>query len=218
MISVDEKFINSPCELKTMNNDLLSTAVIRTVQDDYIEIVNPSDQLPLIHCDTLVKLNIFNNDLGFRVMIGRVYLSDAGFLRIVDVQNLTDFEKRNFFRIKVNLSAKAYIMEDDLPPDGSLKSFPVHISDISLSGCFIVAKKKIDNGQRIIININLPGDIGMTICAEVQREQEVNYNNSTGYGCSFMDISSHQSDILCAYIFQEQREQIRNMREMQDNL
>lgn len=218
MISIDEKFIGSPCELKTMNNDLLSTCVIRAVQDGYVEIVNPTDNLPMIHCDTLVKLNIFNATLGFRVLIGRVYLSDAEFMRIVDVQNLTDFEKRNFFRIRVDLSAKAYIMEDDLPPDGSLKLFPIHINDLSLNGCFIITQKQINIGQKVIININLPDSASMTICAEVQREQEVRYNNSDGYGCSFIDISAHQSDMLCTYIFQLQREQIRNMREMHENI
>lgn len=214
---LEDQYADSPCEIKTLSNDLLTTAVIQSVKDEYVEITNPGDILPLIHCDTIVKINIFNSKLGFRVLIGKVFLSTDDYMRVVEVQNLADFEKRNFFRIKVSLSAKAYIIEDDLPPDGTLKLFPIHISDLSLSGCFLRSKKAMNKGQKLIINISLPEDISVAVCAVIQREQEVDFPNSRGYGCAFLDISPHQSDILCTYIFNRQREQIRSMREIQEN-
>lgn len=217
MPDLDDKYVNSPCEIKTLNNDLLTTAVIQSVKDEYVEITNPGDILPLIHCDTLVKINIFNSRLGFRVLIGKVFLSTDDYMRVIEVQNLTDFEKRNFFRIKVSLGAKAYVIEDDLPRDGNIRLFPIHISDLSLSGCFLRSRRTMELGQKLIININLPDDVNLAVCAVIQREQEVSLPNSKGYGCSFLDISPHQSDILCTYIFNRQREQIRSMREIHEN-
>lgn len=216
MAAINDLYLNSPCELKTLTNDLLTNAVISEIREDYIQIINHDDVLPVIHCDTMVKINVFNHKHGFVALVGKVYLSTPEFMKIIEVQSLADFERRNFFRIKLNASARAYLIEDDIPPDHNLKLFHVTISDLSLSGCFIKTKKQLKIGQRLVININLLSETSVAFCSEIQREQQVT-PIVFGYGCSFLDSSSKKSDLLCSYIFEKQREQIRNMREAQSN-
>ena len=214
--ALDASYRMSPCEIKTMTNDLLTNAVIESVYNDTLEIINQSDKLPVIHCNTTIKINVYNDSLGFKVLVGKVFLSTPDFMRIIEVQNLADYERRNFFRIIISVSCKAYVIEDEIPDDGALKLFPVHVGDISLSGCYIKTKKPLTIAQRLVINFPLSPEKSMALCAEVQRIHR-NGNATTGYGCSFLDISTKQSDFLCGYIFEKQREQIKSMRELHEH-
>ena len=214
MSVISELYVHSPCEIKTLSSDLLTNAVVKAVYDDCIEIVNPSDVLPLIHCNTQVKINIFNNVLGFVALVGRVFISSAQLMKITEVQNLVDFERRHFFRIKVNMSAKACLLNGDADSRGHFKLFAVNVLDISLSGCLIKTKKLLSIGQKLIIYMDILSETCVSFCSEVQREQLIN-ENVHGYGCMFLDSSDRQLDLLCNYIFQKQREQIWAMRETQ---
>lgn len=214
MSVISELYACSPCEIKTMSNELLTNAIIKVVDNDCIEVVSHSDALPIIHCNTQVKINIFNNALGFIALVGRVFISSAQLMKIAEVQNLVDFERRQFFRIKVNMAAKACLINDDAAPDSISQLFPVNILDISLSGCLIRTKELLSVGQKLIIHMNLLSEPGIAFNSEVQREQPVTEKTS-GYGCMFLDCSNRQLDLLCNYIFQKQREQIMSMRKAQ---
>lgn len=214
MLPITEQYLQSPCEVKTISNDLITTGSIRVIRKDTIEVANELDTLPIVHCDTLVKVNVYNNNIGFRVLVGKVFLSTPDFMRIIEVQNLTDFERRDFFRIKVDLTAKAYLIENDVPENGTLHLFTIHVSDLSLGGLFIKTKKKLEVGQRLVVNLVLLDSTSIAFCCEVQREQPITVI-SNGYGCAFLDNSTRQFDLLCKYIFDKQREQIRSTKEAQ---
>ena len=213
---MDMNLVNARCELKTLSNDLLTTGVIRAYADGCLEMINPVDKLPIIHTGSTVKISATGAGGVFCILAGKVFLSTKDFMRIVEVQNLADFERRSFFRLKVSISAKAYVLEDEVPADGVLKLFPAQIGDLSLSGCLMRTKKPLTIGQKLVINFNLMQGRTIALSAVVQRIIPPGFDSSYfQFGCEFEDVSARQSDLLCTYLFEKQREQIKSLREKQ---
>lgn len=229
MMPLSEDYLGSPCEVKSMDNALILAGYITGVTREGLEITDKNDGLPIIHCNTTVKVSILSETLGLRVVIGKVYLSTKDFTRIVDVQNAADYEKRSFFRVKLNLQTKAgKLPENAEETDGGkpeekdagetepVEFFPVIVRDLSLSGLFFTTDKKLRLNDRIAVRLNIFGTDLSLVC-KIIRSISVEMDTKDGYGCEFQNNTGRQFDLLCKYLFDCQREQIRALREMQDS-
>ncbi len=212
MYPLSEQYQHSPCEIKTLTNELLATGILSEIRKDSVKIQNSFDILPTLHCNIPVKINIYNDSLGFKVLIGKVFLSTSEMMTITDLQSLAEFERRSFFRLKVSIPTRAFLLQEDSSPEEvETKLFGVTVTDLSLSGAFITTGESLDIGQSFIMTLGLY-DMEVTFRCQVQRTEPVN-DALNGYGCAFLDNSTHQFDLLCKYIFEMQREQIKNSRE-----
>ncbi len=223
MLPISEEYLHSPCEIKTLSNKLISTGFLSNILQESLQMANSMDVLPILHCNTPVKISIYNSTLGFKVLVGKVFLSTPDMMQITDIQNLADFERRNFFRLDVNIDAKAYLIQEDASEedDASKKNhaseeddaseedhlFDITVIDLSLSGFFIATHQHLEAGQMFVTTLTLY-DTNIPFRCQVQREQKVDYSHN-GYGCAFLDSSNRQFDLLCKYIFEKQREQIK---------
>lgn len=213
MLPISEQYLNSPCEIRSMENAPILMGYISDFVGDGIQISSKEDALPLIHCNTTVKISILNSTLGFKVLIGRVYLSTASFIRIVDAQNAMDYEKRNFFRVKVNIDSKAFPVTP--AENGSISQEPIkiHLRDISLSGLFFVSDSNLAVEDKLIVSLNLY-DTAVSLLCKIIRKIPVEMGTADGYGCEFLDNTGKQFDLLCKYLFDCQREQIAIMKQI----
>ncbi|HEX3018363.1 MAG TPA: PilZ domain-containing protein [Caproicibacter sp.] len=213
MLPISEQYLNSPCEIRSMENAPILMGYISAFVDDGIQISSKEDALPLIHCNSTVKISILNSTLGFKVLIGRVYLSTASFIRIVDAQNAMDYEKRNFFRVKVNINSKAFPVTPT--ENGSISQEPIkiHLRDISLSGLFFVSDSNLAVEDKLIVSLNLYNTAVSLLC-KIIRKIPVEMGTADGYGCEFLDNTGKQFDLLCKYLFDCQREQIAIMKQI----
>ena len=216
MLPNPKEYINSICELKSMGNSPILLGVLSDITDDGVKISRKEDRLPLIHCNSTVKVNVYNSDLGFRVIIGKVYLSTAEFIRLTDVQNASDYEKRGFYRVKINMETEARLVTQK-PKGGEQQSKPfrVQVLDLSLSGLFFVSGRSMQIGDRVAVTLSLYGQSVPMLCT-IHRTRPVEMGTEDGYGCSFEDNSGKKFDLLCKLLFQYQREQIHHMREKQE--
>ena len=212
MLPLSEQYLRSPCEIKSLSNEVILTGVLNDISDGCLQITNAPEKLPIIHCNTAVKLNIYNNSLGFRVLVGSVYLSTSEFIRIVDVQTASDFEKRDFFRVKVNLPSSAYLVHDDVQENTPVELFPITISDLSLGGLSFETDQELQIDDHLVINLNIESQNMALLCKT--RRSIPSQDSNTGYGCEFIDNSGRQFDLLCRYIFDCQRQQIQEMRQI----
>lgn len=212
MLPIPKEYINSPCELKSMANVPILLGYISDVTNDGIRISRKDDRLPLIHCNSTVKANIYNNRLGFRVVIGKVYLSTDEFIRLSDVKNASDYEKRGFYRVKVDMAAQAKMAVQGKQSAEQSAPFKIHVHDISMSGLFFVSDRSMRIGDKLTISLNLYGQTLPLLCT-IRRMRPVEMGTADGYGCSFEDNNVRKFDILCKFLFQYQREQIHNMRD-----
>lgn len=219
MLPVSDQYLRSPCEVKTMENAPLLTGTLSNVADGEIQISGQNDFLPIIHCNTTVKVSIFNNTLGFKVLIGKVYLSTREWIRLSDVQSAADYEKRNFFRVRVSLAAEARMSSaaamapvNEAQKVGNDETFPIRIRDLSLSGLFFTSSKKIPLNTPLAVNFELY-DTKISVLCKVLRPVPGKATEPDGYGCEFLDNSGSQFDLLCKYLFACQREQLRIARQ-----
>ncbi len=217
MLPISENYINSVCEIKTPENRLLGTGILEKITEEAIQICKKDDTLPTLHCDTFVNVHIRHSSLGSKILVGKVFLSTSEMIRIIDVQNLTDFERRNFFRLRVGISTQAYMIksQNEATPAGTnAQLFPVKLTNLSLSGCFVESKKKLEIGDSFSMSLPLDG-ARITLNCEIRRKPK-SEGRYSGYGCVFLELTNRQSDLLCQYIFNKQREQIKTARKSPD--
>jgi hypothetical protein len=214
MLPVSENYIGPLCEVKAMDNKLILTGYLGKIGQEEIQIFGKSDPLPIIHCNTTVKVSIYNTALGFRILVGKVYLSTPNLIRISDISTEVEYEKRNFFRVKVEIKTEAFREDNEGHPIRSEPPTPVIIKDLSLSGLFLTTPRKLEVGDHLSVRLNLY-NTPMYFRCKVVRKIASKFAPEDGYGCEFLDSTGHSTDLLCKYLFECQREQIRRMKEQQ---
>ena len=228
MMPLSGNYLGSPCEVKSMDNALILAGYITGISGEGLEISDKNDTLPIIHCNTTVKVSILSETLGLHVVIGKVYLSTKDFTRIVDVQNAADYEKRGFFRVKLGIPSSAGLLLESTEETGEtekeqkagdaepIEFFPIMIRDLSLSGLFFTTDRKLSPDTRVVIRLNISGS-DLTLICKIIRSISVEMDTKDGYGCEFLNNTGRQFDLLCKYLFDCQREQLRALRELQES-
>jgi hypothetical protein len=220
MLPISEQYLNSPCEVCSMENSLILLGYISSFLEDGIQIESKEDKMPIIHCNTPVKIRVMNSKLGFRILVGRVYLSTDSLLRVVEVQDCMDYEKRKFFRVRVDTVAEAIPVppvtenEENTEP---IRPIRVEIRDISLSGLFFISGLEMSIGDQLIVNLSIYDTVISLVC-KVVRIIPMELRTKKGYGCEFLDTSGKQFDLLCKYLFDCQRQQIQMMKRYAEEL
>ncbi|MFU0831584.1 MAG: PilZ domain-containing protein [Oscillospiraceae bacterium] len=212
MLAVPSNYVGSVCEVKSMDNKLILTGYLGKIGPEEIQISRKFDPLPIIHCNTTVKVSIYNTSLGFRILVGKVYLSTQEFIKIADIQSEVEYEKRNFFRVKVEIKTEAYQEDENGHPVRSEPPIPVFIKDLSLSGLFFTTPRKMKIGDQVSIRLDLY-NTRMYLRCKIVRQIVSEFGPENGYGCEFLDNTGYNTDLLCKYLFDCQREEIRKIKE-----
>lgn len=210
MLPISETYLHSVCEIKTLESIPLGSGLLESVEEEAVQIVRSGGFLPTLTCNTLVNLHILHSSGENKTLIGKVYLSNPDLMRVVDVQNLSDYERRNFFRLKMSIHTQVYPILEENSKLGSIQPFPVKITDLSISGCFIQTKKKMELNHRFMLVFPLNG-AKISFTCQVQRIDKPE-NKFNGYGCVFLNNTNRQNDLLCQYLFEQQRELIKRAR------
>ncbi|MDR0918161.1 MAG: PilZ domain-containing protein [Oscillospiraceae bacterium] len=158
-------YLMSVCEIKTMENELMSTGKIEEITGEYIKIVKKTDSLKQLRTGARIKVNVFNTKKGFRVILGTVFTSTNDFMKIVEIVELADHDRRQFFRVNLELTAFVY-EKGDLD---TARKLPVNIRDMSLSGLRIEMDPPPEIGDVIWVELNLQGRAYCCQCRVMRR-------------------------------------------------
>ncbi|MDR0919128.1 MAG: PilZ domain-containing protein [Oscillospiraceae bacterium] len=158
-------YLMSVSEIKTMENELLSTGKIEEITSDYIKIAKKNTELRTMRTGARVKVNVFNTKKGFRVILGTVFTSTPDFMKIVDIVELAGHDRRQFFRVNMELTAFVY-EKGDLD---TARKLPVNIRDMSLSGLRIEMDPPPEIGDVIWVELNLQGRAYCCQCRVMRR-------------------------------------------------
>lgn len=210
--ALPEQYLFSPCEVTTMENDLLLVGGVVDIGEDYVQLgPTREDNLPLLRYNTTVKFAVRSVQAGIMILVGTVYTSTDQVLKLVDVVSLQEFERRSFYRVPIDdLHGKLLPLKEDDHIVAGQGSMPVDVINISLSGILLDIKEDVLSaqiGDRFLMELSLPKGnqlLKIKVC-RVQRSS----HNSKSYGCEFYDVSQKQADIICGYIFEKEREIIR---------
>lgn len=212
MIDLSEGYIGSSCVVKAKNNDLLMMGTLHRIKTSFIDISSTRNELPVISYNLFVKVEVYNARLGFRVLIGRVYISNQELIRIIDLNEATNDERREYFRISTRCDGIIFNLTHQ-QPDGTIKEyqdFKVSLVDISLGGLMFRTDEIFKINDRLNIVIPAMGD-SMLFACEVRRQ--INRpEGGYGYGCEFMEMATRQEDLLYRYILRRQGDQLRRIR------
>ena len=216
MVDLSDGYVGSSCVIKAKNNDLITMGVMHRIGKNFIDIGSSRNELPSIPYNLLVKIEIYNTQIGFKVLIGRVYLSSPKLARVIDLNEATNDERREYFRISTRDTGVIYNcmrgddirdMEEESTDYNGLK---VHLVDISLGGLMFRSREVFKVNDRFNIVIPAMGDSMLFTC-EVRRSVD-RPDGEFGYGCEFMEMATKQEDLLYRYILKRQSDQLRRIR------
>lgn len=203
-----EVYEGSVCELKSMENAVIATGVVGEITEDYIRLDSRGTPFPMQPYGTNIKINVFNSREGFRVLVGKVYAASTGFLKLIEVVSLLDYERRNFFRIVAESPAWVAVKDQENVTWKDVAEVRIH--DISLGGALIEwPESQVELGGRFHLRLKLGRFHQVVECAVSRIDQR---KGVPIYGCEFVNLSTVQSDAICQYIFQRQREQLQSAR------
>ena len=212
MIDLSEGYIGSSCVVKAKNNDLLIMGTLHRIKTSFIDISSTRNELPVISYNLFVKVEVYNARLGFRVLIGRVYISNQELIRIIDLNEATNDERREYFRISTRCDGIIFNLTHQ-QPDGTIKEyqdFKVSLVDISLGGLMFRTKEVLGVGETFSIVIPAMKENMLYECT-IRRSVE-KPENYIGYGCEFSEMTNLQEDILYRYILRCQNELLKRIR------
>jgi len=217
MFQVPDAYKGAVCEIKTLSNSLIVTGVVSNIEKDYIEIINRKDKMPLERCNMIVKISLFSREAGYLFLMGVTYLSTQYFMRITDLESVSEFEKRAFFRVNTDLTATVQVKgegsEEGAEENGELEKYIINIRNISLGGLHFSSDRYFDKGEALLIKFFVLGTLLSFQCEICRVKQTVGFEGEFSYGCKFLDGDDRQIDALCKFIFEQQQEEIRKRRE-----
>ncbi len=207
MLPVPEQYVSFPCEIKLMNGDPILYGCISRIADDEMEISGKDGRLPIVHCNTIVKLNLYHRTLGFKALVGKVYLSTETLIRVVNLQLAADYEKRNFFRVRACLECSIMpVSKNGGGNNGNRRFYPAVTENLSLGGLLFSCGEKLEAGEALIVCLKLYSAALSLPCKIIRRSGGP--GTQWKYGCEFLDNTGRQFDVICRYLFDCQRDQI----------
>ncbi|NLK70673.1 MAG: PilZ domain-containing protein [Clostridiales bacterium] len=211
MLPISYEYEYSICEIKTKENVLLAVGMIKEIGEDYIKISEKNNNsLQLVRCGTEVKINIINSKHGFRALSGEVFTSTSKEMKIVNVLKLADHDRRNFFRVDMELDAFIFLNNDN---SKIKKKIPVVIRDMSLCGLRIEVNCDIDIDSTIMVELILK-EKKLCYTCKIVRLINRDEKHLSQYGCEFIFNKYDDRDSLWSYLFKKQSEQLRQKRQV----
>lgn len=203
---ISKEYAESVCEIKTMSNTMIAIGKIKDVTEKYVKIYNNKNELRILTFGEELKVNIFNTQLGFKVILGYVYTSTRGELSLINSSVIADKEKRKFFRADMNIDAKIIFRNR-----GPSQEIDVKILDMSLSGLRFESDHVFKEGAIVSAVVNLNSDKkgkikNHTLPCRIVRTIQVEDKKNIQYGCEFTANNDDSSDELCSFLFKKQRE------------
>lgn len=198
---IAEEYRFSNCELRTLNNDLLTKGKIIKIGIDFLEISNELGSTSLSRYEKRIKVIINHAYLESKVIEGDLYIPTMEFFRIIDTKTVMEKEQRNFFRVNVNINA---IVGIGPRGGGPLKKYPVVLNDLSLNGALMVSNTIIAQLAKIEILFEIDQH-EFILDGQVVRCR-LNSDNLYCYGVRFIDIDNTNANLICQYLFKKQKE------------
>ncbi len=205
-LPIQKEYEGSVCEIKSMDNELIAIGRIKEVTEKFLKISNNKKELQLVDYGTPIKINIFNSKVGFRVLIGSVYISTRKEMSVDSIYNLVERERRNFFRVDMDIPAKIIFKNDS---SNEPIETEVTIMDMSLSGIRFKTEHEFEVNKVFSIELVLNKKGTSNFSCQILRIIDFK-DNLYHYGCEFVYSKSEDADLLCSFLFKKQREFLNN--------
>ncbi len=196
------QFIGLTCEIKSMKDEDILFGKIAAARDERLQIDGPSENFPILDAGMKVKILVNGKTGGFNIFVGWVVSSQKELLVVGNVTNLKEYETRRYFRVNVDLPARAYEMTRDAKP------FQVRVKNLSLGGMLLETDHLLRPEAKVKIDPKFFSQEVEWLYATVVRALKTR-EGMLAYGVDFVDLADWEEQRLCAFLYERQRQEIR---------
>ncbi|MBO8159369.1 flagellar brake domain-containing protein [Thermosyntropha sp.] len=182
---------------------------VEGINEENIHLAVPirKGQLVPIHIDQKIKVcfTTENNSYAFIANVLGRKREPVPVLIVSKPDKIVKIQRRSYVRIPVSIPVFYRAI-----PDGQDYE-PGQTVDISAGGTLFLSKSKLEPGQKLELELNLPNRPKIICQAEVKRyiPPEVSGAGNYKIAVEFKDISENQRDQIFNFIFEKQREWIK---------
>lgn len=240
MVYLSKDYLDTVCQIHTVNNTIIGLGKITTIEDNYIIITSSQDNFLIQDFLSCVKITLQSPIEGYKVILGNVSESQTDSIRLSNLHLLTDNQRRDYFRVHVANSTKIFLCNstdavenqiknqaNNCEPDSENESenenkeedetlipyINVTIKDLSLGGTFIESDAFLQIGQEIVLEIiTHKGPQYLLMTVKRRQQDEMDENSLYQYGCEFNKVSNCKSDALCRLLLEIQSHIIKKVK------
>lgn len=198
------------CELRTNDADteLVGIGHVRANHGDVLVLdvgLEPGKQ-PRPGDSAIVDL--FNPMAGRTRCAGVISIVDGTFVEVVQVTQLARLQERDAVRVSVHFTHRLVAV---IGPDGDHPLVPhvdVQVLDVSATGLRFRHRHGFDAGTRL----RSGAVTGLPFAPVLEVVRQVPATGGVDHGCRFVDVSARDTDVLFAFVTDQQRQQLRARR------
>lgn len=200
--------VHQKVEIYSKKDALITTGVLVDVTDQNMEILG--DIFPHFDKGETLKVCAYDDMRGICWYSAIVNYSAIDRIILTDYHLLDVIQRRKSIKVKTTFETNIYIVYDVDENKITLEN-PVKIvvRDISAGGIFFTTDHIFLDGNQFEFYFN-QGPKHLRIKTKILRRQEMN-NGKKGYGCTFIDATEKEQDILFAFLWEVQRLQLKRM-------
>jgi len=196
-----QQLLGRICEVLTMDNRLLGSGKIESVDKNSVVISNASKTQISANLNDMVKISSLSEKQETQSFLAKVYSSTVEELKLFNASTIQTENHRKFFRVPTSL--KATLRFDD-------KVVPVTITDISAGGMMIESKQMLELDQFVSIDFVVQNNRLIELCNVKRVIKDTNTQNI--YGLQFAAMNSSNSGKINSFVFNKQTSARRKLR------
>ncbi|SDN19425.1 PilZ domain-containing protein [Acetanaerobacterium elongatum] len=200
--------VHQKVEIYSKKDALITTGVLVDVTDHNMEILG--DIFPHFDTGETLKVCAYDDMKGICWYSAIVSFSAIDRIILTDYHLLDVIQRRKSIKVKTTFETNIYIVYDVDENKITLENpIKIVVRDISAGGIFFTADQIFFEGNQFEFYFN-QGPKHLRIKTLILRRQDMN-NGKKGYGCSFIDATEKEQDILFAFLWEVQRLQLKRM-------
>lgn len=211
---------NSACKIYSRESSLICIGKISVVEADFIAVVKEKYNFPVYPYASDVAI-VFEGYTRHIIYKATVEKSSKDTLILINLNILTQQNRRKFFRVNVNISTISKFMYSESDPKyrsykTNVVEMPIFIHNISCSGLLIETPEPIKTGTIMEITIPLANKTDLLLNVESTRWVSTQDGNLNMYGCEFVDNKASVIDILYKQILKFEQQMIVTLLSLDD--
>jgi|LAHS01.1.fsa_nt_gb hypothetical protein len=200
-----------------LNNNLIGRGYLLNLSSETIMV--KGTKLPVLSSGTEIIIEIYNEFSGISQYFCHVNIASVNQLNALVVRKKIDFERRNFLKVRTDLSfyvESIYRSGENVTKDFS--NMKINILNLSIGGMLISSNYELFVNDVLSFDFHYENSPLILLKAMVIRIDTI-YDNNTkqlsirNYGCIFEQMPSLYEDMITKYLYIRQLQLFKNIEE-----
>ena len=193
---------DTACKIYSYTSNLICIGKIDVVEDDFVIVSKTKYNFPVYPKGSSVAI-VAQHNTTHVIYKASVSTSSAYSLMLDNISILTSQNRRNFFRVNVNINTFCVVQSsyDKL-------TLPIFIHNISCSGLLLETSELLEIDSLLTIEIPIDKKKTFTLNVKVLRIVNIESDETFYFGCEFIDNTKQSIDLLYSQILKFEQQMI----------